>query len=160
SGKAADAAWDAAFDLATMTSNAFQCLITDAELRASLAAIHASLRDGGRFLFGTRHPQDRAWERWNPSRAYDVQDLAGRPLRMWPGGGWAAGGGVRMPERTAERGGTVLRVDGGQWRFPDVDALNKFLDGAGFPVEEQYGDWRRAPPPAASREIVTVARRG
>ena len=62
SGVAADAAWDGEFDLATMTSNAFQHLVTDNELRASLTAIHASLRDGGRFVFGTRHPQARAWE--------------------------------------------------------------------------------------------------
>ena len=45
-----------------MTSNAFQYLITDDELRASLSAIRSSLRDGGRFLFGTRHPQVRAWD--------------------------------------------------------------------------------------------------
>src|SRR5687768_5610904 len=54
-GVAADAAWTAEFDLATMTSNAFQCLVTDDEARLSSAAIRTCLRDGGRFLFGTRH---------------------------------------------------------------------------------------------------------
>ncbi|WP_239012525.1 methyltransferase domain-containing protein [Streptomyces sioyaensis] len=65
-GTAADAARQAAFDLATMTGHAFQCLVSDDELRASLAAIRAALRAGGRFAFETRHPQARAWEDWNP----------------------------------------------------------------------------------------------
>jgi hypothetical protein len=69
---AADAAWDRGFDLATMTGHAFQCLVGDDELRASLAAIRAALRDGGRFAFETRHPQARAWEDWNPSNATEV----------------------------------------------------------------------------------------
>ena len=33
-GTAADAVWDAEFDLATMVSHAFQCLVTDDDLRA------------------------------------------------------------------------------------------------------------------------------
>ncbi|MFE7539542.1 methyltransferase domain-containing protein [Streptomyces platensis] len=38
-GTAASARWDAVFDLATMTGHAFQCLVTDAELGASLTAV-------------------------------------------------------------------------------------------------------------------------
>ncbi len=71
-GTAAEASWDAEFDLATMTGHAFQCLVTDDDVRTSLAAIHSSLRAGGRFVFETRHPQARAWEDWNPSNAVDV----------------------------------------------------------------------------------------
>src|SRR6476660_9805171 len=49
-GVAADAAaWDGEFELATMVSHAFQCLVGDDELRASLAAIRTALRPGGRF---------------------------------------------------------------------------------------------------------------
>ena len=159
-GSAADAAWAAEFDLATMTGNAFQCLITDAELRASLAAIHASLRDGGRFLFGTRHAQARAWEGWRPSAAFDVVDMAGRPLRLWHEVESVRDGVVTLVEITAERDGTVLRADRGQLRFIELGELNTFLTAAGFTVEEQYGDWRRGPLTDASRAIVTIARRG
>jgi SAM-dependent methyltransferase len=55
-GTAAQGSWEAEFDLATMTGHAFQFLVTDDDLRASLAAIHAALREGGRFVFETRHP--------------------------------------------------------------------------------------------------------
>jgi SAM-dependent methyltransferase len=47
---AASAAWDREFDLAVMAGHAFQELIGDDELRRSLRAIRAALRDGGRFL--------------------------------------------------------------------------------------------------------------
>lgn len=158
-GVAADAAWDREFDLATMTSNAFQCLVTDDELRVSLAAIHTSLRGGGRFVFGTRHPQAREWEHWNPSNVSEVEDPGGRKLRMWHEVESVDGDVVTLTETTAQRDGTVLRVDRARLRFLDVPELAAFLTGAGFAVEEQYGDWRRGPITGASREIITVARR-
>ena len=79
-GTAADARWHAEFDLATMTGHAFQCLVLDDDLRASLAAIRAVLREGGRFAFETRHPQACAWQDWNPSDATDIADAADRAL--------------------------------------------------------------------------------
>ncbi|MFF5212357.1 class I SAM-dependent methyltransferase [Streptosporangium sp. NPDC000396] len=159
SGVAADAAWDREFDLATMTSNAFQCLVTDDELRASLTAIRASLRDGGRFVFGTRHPQARAWESWNPSNAFDIEDTTGRKLRMWHEVESVVGDVVTFTETTTERDGTVLRVDRTSLRFLGVPALATFLTEAGFAIEDQYGDWHRGPVTETSREIITIARR-
>jgi SAM-dependent methyltransferase len=159
SGVAADAAWDRQFDLATMTSNAFQCLITDDEVRASLRAIRTALRDGGRFVFGTRHPQVREWTTWNPSGAFDVEDATGRELRMWYEVESVVADVVTLTETTAERDNTVLRVDRASLRFLDVPALTGFLTRAGFTIEHQYGDWRRGPVTASSREIITIARR-
>ena len=81
-GKAADMAWEREFALAVMAGNVFQVLVTDAELRASLAAIWAALVDGGRVVFGTGNPRVRAWGTWNPSNPADVVDHAGRELRI------------------------------------------------------------------------------
>jgi SAM-dependent methyltransferase len=162
-GKAADAEWEAAFDLATMTGHAFQFLVTDDDVRGSLAAVHAALRDGGHFVFETRHPQARAWEEWNPSNAVGVAhptDAAHRPLRVWHEVGSVDGEVVTFTGTTAEEDGTVLRVDRASLRFLGVPALNAFLADAGFVIQAQYGDWHRGPFTAASREIVTVARRG
>jgi SAM-dependent methyltransferase len=158
-GVAADAAWDQEFDLATMTSNAFQCLVTDDELRASLTAIHTCLRGGGRFVFGTRHPQARAWESWNPSNVFAVEDATGSTLRMWHEVESVVAGVVTLTETTAQRDSTVLRVDRASLRFLDVPALVAFLTEAGFTIEDQYGDWCRGPITETSREIITVARR-
>jgi SAM-dependent methyltransferase len=158
-GVAADAAWDGEFDLATMTSNAFQCLVTDDELRASLTAIRACLRGGGRFVFGTRHRQAHEWDTWQPSNAFDLQDATGRRLRMWHEVESVVGDVVTLTETTAERDNTVLRVDRASLRFLDVAALAMFLAEAGFTIEAQYGDWRQGPVTTTSPEIITIARR-
>ena len=157
-GTAADARWTAGFGLATMTGHAFQCLVTDHDLRASLAAIHAALRDGGRFVFETRHPQARAWQDWNPPNGSDITDAAGHALRVWHEVESVAGDVVTFTETTALADGTVLRVDRTSLRFPDVTAISTFLAGAGLEIEAQYGDWDRAPITPASREIITIAR--
>ena len=158
-GTAADARWKVGFDLATMTGHAFQCLVTDRDLRASLAAIHAALHEGGRFAFETRHPQARAWRDWNPSNGSDITDAAGRALRVWHEVESVAGDVVTFTETTALADGTVLRVDRTSLRFPGIQTLSTFLADAGFEIEAQYGDWDRAPITTDSREIITIARR-
>jgi SAM-dependent methyltransferase len=158
-GTAAQARWESCFDLATMTGHAFQCLVTDHDLRASLAAIYASLRAGGRLVFETRHPQARAWQDWNPSNASEITDAAGRVLRVWHEVESVAGEVVTVAETTAGPDGTVFRVDRASLRFPSTGALSRFLTAAGFGIEAQYGDWHRGPLSGASREIVTVARK-
>jgi hypothetical protein len=157
-GTAADIAWRHEFELATMASNAFQCLVDDEEIRASLAAIRGALVSGGRFVFETRHPQARAWEAAWASAEPEQVDYAGRALVM----SWriesVAGGVVTMTETTGEPDGTVLHVGRGRLRFLDPPTLNGLLADAGFAVEEQYGDFSRGPITAESRTIVTVAR--
>ena len=117
---AAEASWDREFDLATMVSHPFQCLVGDDELRASLTAIRAALRDGSRFAFETRHPQARAWDAWNPSNAFDVVDAAGRTLRVSHHVESVVGDVVTFTETTSGSDGTVLRVDRSSLRFLDT----------------------------------------
>jgi len=141
-----------------MAGNVFQVLVTDAELRASLAAIRAALVDGGRLVFGTRNPRVRAWEIWNPSNPLDVVDHAGRKLRISYHIESVVGEVVTFTETTATRDGEPLRVDRASLRFLDVGGLDAFLQGAGFEVAGQYGDWSRGPLTDASDDIVIVAR--
>lgn len=156
-GTAADMTWQAGFDLAVMTGHAFQCLRTDHDLRSSLAAIRAALRDGGRFAFETRHPQARAWEDWNPPNGMDITGPAGRPLRVWHEVESVRGDLVTFTETTAQPDGTVLRTSRTTLRFLDLASLGSFLGAAGFQIEAQYGDWDRTPITPASREIITIA---
>jgi SAM-dependent methyltransferase len=158
-GTAADARWNSDFDLATMTGHAFQFLVTDHDLRASLTAIHAALRESGRFVFETRHPQARAWQDWNPSNRSDIIGPAGTTLRVWHEVESVDNDVVTFTGTTAEPNGTVLRVDRASLRFLDPQALCTFLGVVGFQIEAQYGDWYRAPITTASREIITIARK-
>ena len=162
-GTAADAERGADFELATMTGHAFQDLLTDDDVRASLAAIHGALRRGGRFAFETRHPQARAWEEWtaaNPDDVVDVVDDTGRALRYWHDVDSVVGDVVTFHGTVAEQDGTVLRVLSESLRFLDAAALNKFLAEAGFEIEAQFGSWEQEPITGSSREIITIARRG
>jgi SAM-dependent methyltransferase len=156
-GVAAQACWDGEFGLVTMVSHAFQCLVDDDELRASLAAIRTALRADGKFAFETRHPQARAWERWHPANATSVVDGSGRALRVSHQAGSLAGDVVRLSEIIADADGTVLRVDRCRLRFLGVAALNEFLSEAGLAIEAQYGDWDLGPVTEASTEIITIA---
>ena len=54
-------AWDREFDLAVMTGHAFQVLVEDEQIRASLASVYSALTPGGLFAFETRNPAARAW---------------------------------------------------------------------------------------------------
>ena len=156
-GKAADIAWVNEFDVAVMASNAFQFLVAD--LEESLVKIRTALVDGGRFVFGTRNPEVREWESWNPSNPYDVVDHAGRELRMIYHVEQVEGDAVTFTETTALRDNTPLRTDRATLNFLGVDTLNAVLIKTGFDVEAQYGDWSRGPLTPTSENIVTVAYR-
>ena len=52
SGAASSMTFAREFELAVMTGHAFQVLVTDEDVRESLAAIGRALADGGRFAFG------------------------------------------------------------------------------------------------------------
>jgi SAM-dependent methyltransferase len=158
-GTAASMAWDRQFDLVIMIGHAFQALVGDNELRASLGAIHRALVDGGRFAFETRNPSARAWESWDPGHATNVVDPSGRAVRVWHHVESVVGDVVTLTETTADPDGSPLRVDRASLRFLDVDALAGFLADAGFELEAQYGGWHREPLDRASAEIITIARR-
>jgi SAM-dependent methyltransferase len=155
-GKAADIAWVGEFEVAVMASNAFQFLVTD--LEESLVKIRTALVDGGRFVFGTRNPQVREWESWNPSNPYDVVDHTGRELRMIYHVEQVEGDTVTFTETTALRDNTPLRTDRATLSFLGADSLNAVLTKTGFEVESQYGDWSRGSLTPTSENIVTVAR--
>jgi len=148
--KAEDMCWEAEFDLAVMSSNAFQCFVTDEDLRKSLRAIRTALRPGGRFAFDTRYPAAREWEQW-PLSVIEIDGLV-----------------VSYEVEKVEKGvvtftestgldGDLVRCDRASLRFLEVEELNAFLVEAGFTVAGQYGDWTRGPITARSWSIVTVA---
>jgi SAM-dependent methyltransferase len=156
-GTAASMAFDGEFDLAVMTGHAFQVLVGDDELRASLTAIRRALADGGRFAFETRNPLARAWESW-PQQVMDAVDPSGRAVRISYEVETVAGDVVTFTETSSDPGGAVLRVDRASLCFLDADSLAGFLADAGFRIDAQYGGWSREPLDPASPEIITVAR--
>ncbi|TDP91798.1 class I SAM-dependent DNA methyltransferase [Labedaea rhizosphaerae] len=145
------ARWHDEFELATMTGHAFQELVTDEQIRTTLANVRAAVT--GRFVFETRNPAARAWEQWNPSNAMTVgtATISHRVLDV-------SDGLVTFTETTEDPAWSRPKVAKGVLRFLDRDELNDFLTEAGFTIEAQYGDWARGPVTPAARELITVAR--
>ena len=156
SGSAASARWDQEFDLAVMTGHAFQELVTDDEITSSLRAIHAALAEGGRFAFETRHPQARAWGRWNTADAYRNPD--GDPVLVANQVLDVTGDVVRLTETMTGQWWDGPHTGHGTLRFLAPDVLAAHLRDAGFTIEQQFGDWDKGPLTPASAEIITVTR--
>jgi len=154
---AASAAWDREFDLAILASHAFQELVGDDDLRGSLQAIRAALRDGGRFAFETRHPRARAWEGWNTS--VEARNPEGEVVRVTYELQDVTGDVVLFTEALSGKWWGRAQVNHGTLRFLGPETLATFLHDAGFVIDQQFGDWRRGPLTDASEEIVTIARR-
>ncbi|AOR32283.1 methyltransferase [Streptomyces fodineus] len=153
--------WEGEFDLVVMTGHAFQELVQDEEIRRCLRAVREALAEGGRFVFETRNPAARAWERWTPDRVHEITAADGTAVRVWHEvqGDGLRGGRVRFTETYESEGRPARQVCHSVLRFLDAESLEHALTEAGLTVVEQYGDWGRGPLTPASPEIITVARR-
>jgi SAM-dependent methyltransferase len=155
---AASMTWDREFDLAIMTGHAFQVLVDDDELRASLNAICRALADGGHFAFETRNPLARAWEGWKPQNAINIVDASGQHVRISYEVESVVNDIVTFTETTCDVAGTPLRVDRASLRFLDVNTLAGFVSDTGFEIETRYGGWFGEALTETSPEIITIAR--
>ncbi|HKC26704.1 MAG TPA: class I SAM-dependent methyltransferase [Jatrophihabitans sp.] len=148
----------AEFDLAYMTGHAFQVLLDDTAVLEVLHAARRALVPGGHFAFETRNPHARAWEQWTPEHAKQITDAQGRQVRVWHEVERVDGELVTFTERFAVAGQLEPRVSRSTLRFMTAEHLDHLLGGAGFAIDERYGDWDRCLMTPKSREIITVAR--
>jgi SAM-dependent methyltransferase len=62
-------------DIATMTGNVAQVFVTDDDWMLTLRAVRQALRPGGRLVFESRVPEDRAWHEWTPRDSHTQADI-------------------------------------------------------------------------------------
>jgi len=142
-------------DLATMTGNVAQVFLADDEWAATLRAVHAALRRGGRLVFETREPGARAWLAWNRERTYRRVAIPGvGDVESWVDLLDVGGGLVSF--RTT----FVFAADGARLtsestlRFRHREEVAAALAAAGYAVDEVRGA-----PDRPGLELVFVARR-
>ncbi len=153
--------WDQAFDLVVMTGHAFQVLVEDDQIRSSLGAIRSALAEDGRFVFETRNPLVREWERWTPDNAQKITDGSGAVVRVEPAVQTPVEGDiVHFTQTFTSPKWNCPQVSHSRLRFLDAESLASFLSDAGLAIEDQFGDWDRQPLTDTSPEIITVAGRG
>lgn len=141
-------------DLAVMTGNVAQVFITDADWALALHAICDGLRPGGWFVFETRDPARRAWERWTPDhtrRTFDVSPVG--PFTTWTELLEAHEPLVSFRHTFRFDDGAELTSDS-TLRFRTQDELRSSLADAGFVVREV-----RDAPDRPGLEWVFVAQR-
>ena len=152
--------WDRAFDLVVMTGHAFQVLVADEDIRASLGAIRSALTDDGRFVFETRNPNVGEWETWTPDNAVEVVSAGGAGVRMaheveTP----VADDLVSFRTTFTSTDWDRPQISRSTLRFLDARTLSVFLSDADLVIEDQFGNWDGTPLTEKSPEIITVARR-
>ena len=141
-----------------MTGHAFQVLVTDEDLRASLATIWAALTDNGRFAFETRNPAAREWEEWTTRPPQEVTATSGASVQMATQVDSVEGDLVQFTHTFTSAAWDRQELSHSTLRFLDQDSLSSFLAEASLAIDEQYGDWT-APLAESSPEIITFARR-
>jgi len=142
-------------DMVTMTANVAQVLLTDANWVATLAAVHAALRPGGRLIFESRDPARRAWEEWTEERTRSTTDIPGvGRVTDWVQVTEVDGELVTFESPNVfEADGTTI-VSRSTLRFRSRSAIEASLAQSGFVVDEV-----RDAPDRPGRELVFIARR-
>ena len=149
---AAPPGWAA--DLATMTANVAQAILSETDWAATLSGAFAALRPGGELMFETRDPARRAWSEWTRAATETSVQVAG----IGPVTGWVETLQVRWP--LVEFVDAVRLPDGREFayrhqlRFRDRAEVENDLSSAGFELLEVRDALDRP-----GREFVFLARR-
>ncbi len=142
-------------DLATMTGNVAQVFPTAEEWAATLGAIRAALRPGGRLVFESRRPERQAWRDWTRERSWTRAVVPGvGPVETWVEVTDVRGSLVSFRwSFVFEADGAALTSDS-TLRFRSREELGDSLAAAGFTVEDV-----RDAPDRPGHELVVIARR-
>lgn len=142
-------------DLATMTGNVAQAIVDPQDWEGTLRGVYDALRPGGRFVFETRDPARRAWQKWNRAASVSTTDVQG----VGAVESWVDVTDVRGP-LVSFRGTWVFASDGAivtsdsTLRFRERDEIEAELVAHGYTVDDVRGA-----PDRPGQEFVFVARR-
>ena len=148
----------AAFDAALMSAHVAQFVLEDAGWDQTLADLRRCLRPGGRLVFDTRDPDDRAWERWTRGQTEQVATLPdGSTVRTWVEAGPERAGLVDLVHHYVFDDGERLQATA-TMRWRSEPEIRGDLARARLLVEAVHGGWHREPVGAGDGELVVLAR--
>lgn len=132
------------FDAVIMTANVAQVFLTDHSWKKVLSDVFRSLKVGGHFIFDTRNPLAKEWEKWEKDRTPDLAKdrLSGDPLEIYTEcEGFEKG--IYTFYETVKNAQTdaVLVHEKMQLRFRTQEELVNSLKQTGFSKIDMYGDW-------------------
>jgi SAM-dependent methyltransferase len=141
-------------DLATMTGNVAQALLSDGEWASTLRSARSALRPEGHLVLETRDPRAQAWRGWTRDRTSRSVEVPGAGLVET----WVELTDVELPS-VSFRTTFVFHADGevvtssSTLRFRPRDEVASSLAAAGFVVDEV-----RDAPDRPGLELVFIAR--
>ncbi|MGS0891910.1 class I SAM-dependent methyltransferase [Burkholderia stagnalis] len=150
----------APFDAVVMTGHAFQCLLTDADIDATLRGVRRVLADGGRFLFDTRNPRVAPWRAWTPRHsACGVDSPESGRVELHHAVHPVDGPIMSFDTHYRfQQDGAVLKSTS-RLRFVTRAELQSRVSAAGFSAADWCGDWQGVPfDDATSAEIIAICR--
>ena len=142
-------------DLAVMTGNVAQVFVTGEQWAATLRAVHAALRPGGRLVFESRDPAHQAWLEWTPERTRRHAEVPGAgPVETWTEVTGAGDGLVSFRTSFVFGADGAVLTSESTLRFRGRDELTATATAAGLIVDEV-----RDAPDRPGREFVFVTHR-
>jgi SAM-dependent methyltransferase len=142
-------------DLAMMTANVAQEIVTDEDWDATLRAVFDRLRPGGLLVFETRDPAGQAWLRWDRETSYQRLDLPGiGGVESWFEVTSVTGGVVTFSGTYIFESDGLRLTPSSSLRFRSGDEVAASLAAAGFELTEV-----RDAPDRPGLELVFVAQR-
>ena len=142
---AADPSRHGYFDLATMTANVAQVFLSDDDWMTTLRAIKSCLLPGGHFVFETRQPADRGWQRWTREQTHRLVEIDGEgPVEEWIQVTKVDGELVSFESPTIFHRDSERIDSTSTLRFRDKDEFKRSLSAAGF-IDLEIRDLPYAP---------------
>ena len=155
----ADAIGTPGAELAIMTGHVAQFFLTDDQWHAALVALTDTLRPGGHLAFETRNPDAREWLQWTPDRHCTVHDPLAGAITTWSEVHEVRDDVVTYTLHYEFAVTSEHLVAPNTLRFRSEPELRRALLGAGFVVDQVFGDWGHHPVSPTTRELIVVARR-
>jgi 2-polyprenyl-3-methyl-5-hydroxy-6-metoxy-1,4-benzoquinol methylase len=142
------------FDLIIMTGHAFQVMLSDEDVQATLTTMRLHLKPSGRAVFESRNPVIDWAAEWNGSSEITHEGVTIREtteVLSWVSDRVTFEQCFQFPDETL--------VSFSELRFLRREEIEERLHVASLRVEVLYGDWERSPfDPAASKEMIFVTR--
>jgi 2-polyprenyl-3-methyl-5-hydroxy-6-metoxy-1,4-benzoquinol methylase len=141
------------FDLIVMTGHAFQHLLTDADIAATLAMMRHHLAPSGMIAFETRNPAIdwvRRWHRQTKRHNMDEQTIQQTHHVL-------ATNADRITFETHYAFPDASITSTTTLRFAAEDTITRLARDQGLQVRSLFGDWGRTPfTPATSDEMIFI----
>jgi len=142
------------FDLIIMTGHAFQVLLSDDDVAATLTTMRRHLAPSGRAVFESRSPAIDWAAQWNGTEERSCQGVTVRETTEVRS---RVGDRVTFEQRYQFPDETLVSFS--ELRFLPRQAIEARLAAAGLRVEAVFGDWASSPFDAtSSHEMIFVAR--